>query len=78
MKVQIPRKPSQSIQSTPSPLAVSTREAAAMLGVSERTLREASKRGEIQRCRIGSRVVFPIAAINSLLQGAGGADSVAK
>jgi len=50
-------------------LAVSVKEAAALLSVSERSVWNLAKRGEIQSRKIGTRVVFPLASINAFLNG---------
>ena len=70
MRIVIPHK-STPIESSPTPLAVSVKEAAHLLGVCQRTVWQAAKRGDIQSRKIGSRVVFPLASINQFLHGTG-------
>ncbi|GHT43620.1 hypothetical protein FACS189443_7230 [Planctomycetales bacterium] len=41
-------------------ILLSVKDGAAMLSISQRTLWELSKRGEIAVCRIGTRVLFPV------------------
>ncbi len=48
-------------------LAVNAREAAKMLGVSERTLWKRAREGVIPTKRIGGRVLFPIDALRQLM-----------
>lgn len=62
-----PRKVSTSLMT--ERLALSKRETAAMLGVSERSLDNWTKTGEIKSRKIGNRVLFPIASINAFLDG---------
>ena len=50
-------------------LAVSAEEAAIMLNVCTRTVRNLAKRGEIRSKRIGSRVVFPVASLLAFIDG---------
>jgi len=49
------------------PMAVSVKIAALLLGVSERSVWKLVERGELPVRKIGRRVVFPTAAINSFL-----------
>lgn len=51
-------------------LAVSVKEAAAMLSVSEKTLRNWTKRGKLRCCQIEGRVLYPLAELRRLV-GAG-------
>lgn len=51
------------------PLAVSVREAAKLLSVSEKSVWNMAKRGDIQSKKIGSRVVFPVSSIRAFLEG---------
>lgn len=50
-------------------VALSVDEAAARLGVSEWTVRQAIKRGEIPSRRIGHRVLIPAEAIDNFFNG---------
>ena len=68
MRITIPRRPAVTDRSS-EPLAVSVKEAARLLGVCQRTVWQAAKRGEIQSRKIGSRVVFPLASIHRFLHG---------
>jgi len=68
MRITIPRKPTP-VESGPAPLAVNVKVAAKLLGVCQRTVWEAAKRGELQSRKIGSRVVFPLAALETFLRG---------
>lgn len=45
---------------TPAPLAVGRREAATMLGISERLLWTWTHAGTIPHVRIGTRVLYPV------------------
>ena len=51
-----------------SPLAVSDREAARLLGIGKTKLRELLKSGRIQSARIGGRLVVPVASIERFLR----------
>ena len=62
-----PLKVSKSPDVAFQPLAVSVKEAAALLSVSERTIWSLAQRGEIKSRKIGSRVVFPLASIRAFL-----------
>lgn len=59
-KVSPPSDPQQ-------PLAVSVREAARLLGVSERSLRSWSRQGKIRARRIGSRILFSVKELEAFL-----------
>ena len=48
-------------------LAVSVREAARLLSVSERTVWTLAKRGILRSVRVGGRVVFPVSDLKSYL-----------
>ena len=50
-------------------LAVSKKEAAAMLGVSERSLDNWAKQGKIVVRRAGTRVLFPVKALQDFING---------
>lgn len=50
----------QSASRNPERLTVNRREAAAMLGISERLLWTRTNAGEIPHVRIGSRVLYPV------------------
>jgi hypothetical protein len=52
-------------------LAVSAREAAAMLCISERLLWSKTKSGEIPCVRVGTRVVYSIAKLSAWLENQG-------
>jgi len=52
-------------------LAVSAREAAAMLGISERLLWSKTKSGEIPCVRLGTRVLYSIAKLSAWLENQG-------
>lgn len=51
----------------PERLAVSAKEAAQMLGVTDRTVRNWTKSGELHARRIGGRVLYPVASLNAFL-----------
>lgn len=53
---------------TPARVALSVDEAAARLGVSEWTVRQAIKRGDIPSRRIGHRVLVPVEAIDNFFR----------
>ena len=55
-----PRATTTPAHAEPLRLALSGEEAAAALGVSERTLRDLRKRSEIPTVRLGHRVVYPV------------------
>lgn len=57
-----------SASSTPEPLAVGRREAAAMLGISERLLWTWTNAKTIPHVRIGTRVLYPVAQLRSWLE----------
>lgn len=48
-------------------LAVSAHEAAVMLGISERTLWERTKNGEIPSKKLGGRILYPLEALRKFL-----------
>lgn len=48
-------------------LAVSVKEAAVMLSVSERSIWRLAEQGELKRLMVGSRVLFPIASLQSFI-----------
>jgi excisionase family DNA binding protein len=52
-------------------LAASAREAAAMLGISERLLWSKTKSGEIPCVRLGTRVLYSIAKLSAWLENQG-------
>lgn len=54
-------------ESTPAPLALRTREAAAALGVSERTLQSLVSAGEVPHVRVGRAVLFPVRELRDWL-----------
>ncbi|MCA9251802.1 MAG: helix-turn-helix domain-containing protein [Phycisphaerales bacterium] len=57
---------------TPRPLALGRREAAKALGIGERLLWTYTNMGVIPHVRIGSRIVYPVAALEQwLVDGAG-------
>jgi hypothetical protein len=58
-----------SISEVTPPLAVSVREAARLLSISERSAWSAVKSGRLQSCRLGKRVIVPVSSIEALLQG---------
>ena len=51
-------------------LAVSKKEAAAMLGVCERSLNNWVKQGKIAARKVGSRLLFPLESLRAFLNGA--------
>lgn len=55
---------------TSTRVALSVDEAAARLGVSEWTIRQAIKRGELTSRRIGHRVLVPVEAIDNFFDDA--------
>jgi len=52
----------------PEPLAVGRREAALMLGISERLLWTLTQEGQIPHVRIASRVLYPVAELRRWLE----------
>lgn len=62
-----PLHPSPITPTTPPRLALSPEEAAAALGLSERTLQDLRKRGEVPTVRIGRRVLHPVDALRRWL-----------
>jgi len=52
---------------TPAPLAVGRREAATLLGISERLLWTWTQAGTIPHVRIGSRVLYPVEQLRQWL-----------
>ena len=70
MSIKIaPRKASKPSDVATQPLAVSVREVAAMLSVSERSVWNLAKTGKIQSRKIGARTIFPLASIHEFLNG---------
>ena len=69
MKMSIPCKAS-SAEIAALPLAVSVREAARLLSVSERSVWNLASNGKIKLRKIGRRTVLTIASINAFLDGA--------
>ena len=49
-------------------LAVSVKEAATLLGVSERSIRTWTQAGKIHAKKLGARVLYPVASLENLLQ----------
>lgn len=58
--------------STPPPterrLTVNRREAAQMLGISERLLWTLTNAGEVPHVRLGARVLYPVKALNEWIE----------
>lgn len=50
------------------PLAVSTRDAAKLLGVSENTIAKLVKEGKITRRKIGWKSLYPVASLRAFLE----------
>jgi len=65
MKISIPHKPS--LQPITERLALSRREAATMLGISERSLDNWTKAGKLTARKIGSRVLYPVQSLQEFL-----------
>ena len=63
--IPLPKKPIPSL--TAERLAVSRREAAAMLGVSERSIDNWAKAGKLTARKIGARVLFSVQALQEFL-----------
>lgn len=63
----VPRKPST--PALPERLAVSHKEAAEMLSVSDKTLRNWTKQGKIQGRKVNRRVLYSIEAIRRFIDG---------
>jgi len=57
------------MQKTVLPMAVSPREAAAMLGVGKTLFYALVKRGAIQTKKVGARTIVPVEGIKALLNG---------
>jgi len=55
-------------EKAPEPLAVNSREASKMLGISERTLYKLAKAGKIKCKKIGWRSLYVVASIKSFLE----------
>jgi len=55
-----------------SPRAVTVAKAAALLGLSERSVRLYVARGDLPSCRIGRRRLVPLQAIRQLIESAEG------
>ncbi len=72
----IPPKPS--VPPIPDRLAVSAKEAAAMLSVNERTLRNWTNQGKVQASRIGGRVLYPLDHLRRLINGTGNNSSAVQ
>ena len=64
-KITIPKK--QAVPPTPDRLAVSPKEAAAMLGVSTRSLYNWQKAGLIHSRKVGARVLYSLASLQEFL-----------
>ncbi len=61
--------PNQKInEQTSDVLAKSSRDAARMLGISERTLWSYTKSGDIPHVRLGRRILYPIQALRDWMQ----------
>jgi len=58
----------ESASSSPAPLAVGRREAAAMLGISERLLWTWTNSKTIPHVRIGTRVLYPVEQLRLWLE----------
>lgn len=71
MQVVIPKQRRKARPEAIDRWAVSVREAAALLSVSERSVWNMAKRGDIQSRHIGGRVVFTVDSIKAFLEGAG-------
>ena len=69
-----PRKPSP--PPTVERLAVSKKEAATMIGVSERSIDNWVKQGKITARKVGSRVLLPVKALQDFIDGAEPTDDV--
>lgn len=65
--ITISHKASQPDNNALQPLAVSVREAAHLLGISERSLRKWTRQGKIRARRIGGRVLYSIATLEEFL-----------
>ena len=63
---------------TPAALAVSRREAAAMLGISERLLWTWTNASKIPHVRIGTRVLYPVEQLRRWLDARSGTESDSK
>jgi len=50
------------------PLAVDSRTAAKMLGISERTLFKLTKEGRIYRKKVGWRSLYPVSSLKAFLE----------
>jgi excisionase family DNA binding protein len=60
-------KPARSAD--PTPQALSVKDAAKALGVSEATVGRLRKLGKLESIRLGSRVLVPVASIDRVLAG---------
>lgn len=52
----------------PTPLAVTLKDAAAMLGLSEKTLRRLADRGQIRLIKVGRRTLVPYQDLSALTE----------
>ena len=74
MKITIP-KALQTIDATQQPLAVSVKQCALLVGLSERNIWKIIKSGRLHVCRCGCRVIVPMKSIEAFLNGTNHADS---
>lgn len=65
--IVLPRKPTVQEKQIEK-LAVNSRDAATMLGVSERTIFKLTKEKRISRIKIGWRSLYPIASLKTFLE----------
>lgn len=66
-QITISRKASQPSDNTVPPLAVSVREAARLLGVSEKSVRNWTAQGKLHARRIGGRVLYSMKELETFL-----------
>ena len=60
--------PKTNIETAIEPLAVDTKTAAHLLGVSDRTVRELARTGKIAQKKVGWRSLYPMASIKRFLE----------
>ena len=65
----VPRKASLTSLPMTDRLAVSKKEAAAMLGVSERSLNNWVRQGKLTARKAGTRLLFPVKSLQNFLDG---------
>ena len=70
MSFQVRNKLPQPATAALAPLAVSAKQCAAMLSISERLVWQLAKNNTLKTVRANSRVLFPVSGIEAFLNGA--------